>query len=74
LNLAWLKWFGTITGVAGALLLAINIPESGWGFVLFLGSSVSWCMAGITMKEPSIWTLHGVFTIVNMIGIYRWVI
>ena len=72
--MAWLKWFGTVVGVAGALLLAINIPQSGWGFVLFLGSSVSWGLAGLKMKEPSIWTLHGVFTMVNLVGIYRWVI
>lgn len=74
MNLAWLKWFGTLTGVAGALLLAINIPQSGWGFVLFLGSSVSWAIAGLKMKEPSIWTLHGVFTMVNIVGIFRWLI
>ena len=72
MKLAQLKWLGTVTGVTGALLLAIKIPLSGWGFVLFLVSSVSWGVAGIRMKEPSLWVLHGVFTLVNLVGVYRW--
>ncbi len=39
--LTWLKWFGTGMGIAGALVIALNLPFSGWGFVLFLVSSVS---------------------------------
>lgn len=72
--LATLKWFGTLTGASGALLLALNISISGWGFVLFIVSSTTWMAAGFKMNEPSLWTLHGVFTGVNAIGIYRWLV
>ncbi len=34
--LSWLKWIGTGMGIAGALVIALNLPFSGWGFVLFL--------------------------------------
>ena len=45
-----------------------------WGFVLFLGSSVSWTVAGLKMRENSLALLNGVFTAVNLLGIYRWLI
>ena len=69
-----LKWSGTIAGILGALLLALNIPQSGWGYVLFLVSSVCWSSAGISMREPSITTLNSAFSIVNVIGIYSWLL
>ena len=72
--LTFLKWFGTALGVCGALVIALNIPISGWGFVAFLISSVSWTIAGVLMKEPSIVILQVTFTAVNLIGIYRWLI
>ncbi len=72
--LTFLKWLGTALGVVGALVIALNIPISGWGFVAFLISSVSWTIAGVLMKEPSIVILQATFTVVNLIGIYRWLI
>lgn len=69
-----LKWIGTALGVAGALVVALNLPFSGWGFVAFLVSSVSWTIAGIMMKEPSLIVLQGAFVAINLIGIYRWLI
>ncbi len=49
--LAWLKWIGTGMGIAGALVIALNLPFSGWGFVLFLVSSVSWTVR-MTARWP----------------------
>ena len=61
-------------GIAGALVVALNLPFSGCGFVLFLVSSVSWTVAGLKMREHSLALLNGVFTAVNLLGIYRWLI
>ena len=72
--LTTLKWFGTLAGIAGAVLIALNIPESGWGFVLFLGSSVCWGLAAIMMKESSLGLLQATFTIINVMGVYRWLL
>ncbi|HOE40058.1 MAG TPA: hypothetical protein PLB25_00245 [Rhodoferax sp.] len=41
-----LQWAGCATGVAGALLLALNIKRSGWGFVLLLISNGFWTAFG----------------------------
>ena len=69
-----LKWLGTAFGIAGATVIAANLPISGWGFALFLVSSVSWTIAGLRMREPSITALNATFTAINLLGIYRWLL
>lgn len=69
-----LKWIGTIAGAAGALLISLNIPESGWAFVFFLISSMAWTGAGIVMRDIALWTLNLVFVAIDIIGIIRWII
>ena len=69
-----LKWVGTTTGVLGALMLALNIPLSGWGWALFLISSLSWTLAGAVMKDMSLVILQFAFVVVDVIGIWRWLI
>ena len=45
-----LKWTGTVGGIAGAFLLAANLPISGWGYVPFLAGSLA---AGVShCAEP----------------------
>lgn len=69
-----LKWTGTVTGIAGALILALNLPLSGWGWVLFAISALAWTIAGIVLKELSLVLLQAGFLVVDMIGIYRWLV
>ena len=69
-----LKWVGTLTGIAAGCLIALNISISGWGFAIFLVSSLSWGTAAFLMGETSLLLLQGVFTIINALGIYRWLI
>lgn len=69
-----LKWLGTAAGILGALLVAANIPSSGWGFVLFLVSSLSWSAAGLLMREPSLVALNATFVAINILGIVRWLL
>lgn len=67
-----LKWFATGSGSLGALCVAANLPFSGWGFVLFTLSSLSWTIAGWKMREGSIAVQNLVFTAINLLGVYRW--
>jgi hypothetical protein len=48
-----LQWAGCATGVAGALLLALNTKRSGWCFVLFLISNGFWTAFGIPISSAS---------------------
>jgi hypothetical protein len=72
--LSALKWLGTAAGIAGALWIALNLPSSGWGFSLFLLSSMSWGAAALLMGESSLLLLQGVFTVINLLGIWRWLL
>ncbi len=66
------KWIGTVTGVAGALLVAANIGMVGWGFVLWAISSTLWAVAGWALREPSLVVLQAVFLLIDLVGIWRW--
>jgi hypothetical protein len=68
------KWIGTATGVAGAILVALNLGTVAYGFALFLVSSVLWCAIGLIQREPSLVVLQGVFTVINVLGLWRWAI
>ncbi|MHA1107978.1 MAG: hypothetical protein ACTSQV_02550, partial [Alphaproteobacteria bacterium] len=59
------KWAGTFTGLVGAFILAVNLPLSGWGWVLFAVSALAWTIAGIVMREWSLVLLQGGFLIVD---------
>lgn len=75
-EMAWLpaaKWIGTGAGVTGAVLVALNISISGYGFVLFLVSSMLWGAAGLAQRDDSLVILQATFTVINLIGIYRWI-
>lgn len=66
------KWLGTAAGVCGALLIALNLGAVGYGFALFLVSSLLWCGVGFAQREPSLVVLQSAFTAINLIGIWRW--
>ena len=72
--IAWLKWIGTGAGLAGALVIALNLPFSGWGFVLFFVSSTTWLAAAILQRDTPLAVLSAGYTAVNILGMYRWLI
>ena len=69
-----LKLIGEIGGITGATLVAFNIPISGYGFLFYLSSSVAWSIASYMMKEWSLFRMSIFFTVINFMGIYRWLI
>ena len=76
MGLAALKWLGTVAGIVGALLVALNIGGTivGIGFVFFAVSAAAWVVAGWRMSEPSLVAMHGVFLAINVVGIWRWLL
>lgn len=66
------KWIGAVAGVAGAALVALNLGVVGYGFVLFLISSLLWTGVGLVQREPSLVVLQAAFTVINVVGIWRW--
>ena len=73
--MAWLsfaKWIGTGAGVSGAVMVALNLGLVIYGFGLFLISSLLWGAIGWVQRETSLLVLQGTFTVINIVGIYRW--
>jgi hypothetical protein len=66
------KWVGTVTGIAGCVLVDANLSVSKWGLVLYLCSSVCWTVVATKTKERSLCVMSGVYTALNLFGIYRW--
>ena len=69
---AVLKWTGCACGMIGALIQALHIPISGWGWVFYTANSLFWLVASIQMRERSLIVQSIVYTILNVVGIYRW--
>lgn len=72
-ELQLLEWVGGCTmGVLGALILALNVPWSGYGWILFLVSNLSWMRYAVLTKTTSIFVMQIAFTSTTAIGLFRW--
>ena len=67
-----LGWVGSILGLIGAALLALNFEYSGYGWFAFLASNVAWIAYGLRTKTRSLLTMQLGFTLTSIIGLYRW--
>jgi hypothetical protein len=71
MNNTW-GWLGTITGITGALLVALNINEVFTGYIFFMVSAVSWVIQGAKNNDKSLILLNAMFVCVNALGLYNW--
>lgn len=66
------EWIGAITGLSGALLLALNMNISGYGFICFLLSNIAWILFALRTKSYGLLTQQVGFSATSIIGIMRW--
>jgi uncharacterized membrane protein len=64
-----LAFAGMITGVFGALLIALNIGMFLQGYILFMISSLTWVMYALRTSQKNLLILNIVFSAVNLIGL-----
>lgn len=64
-----IKWFGTITSIIGAFMVASQIILLGYCF--FILGSLSWLYIGYKTKDNAMITLNGVFFLANILGFYN---
>lgn len=62
------------TGIIGAVLLSLHIDASKYGYIYFIVSSGHWIEYGIKIRNKNVVIMNIVFSIINIIGIYRWII
>lgn len=71
-QLPLLHWIGVISQIAGAAILAINVPWSRWAYPLFLiGSVILLILTSLANDEPDV-LMWGMYTTLNVLGLYRW--
>ena len=66
------EMIGAICGVAGAVLVSLNIPQSKYGFMLFLISSILLGIVSWQRKMQYLLTMQMVFLGINIVGVVRW--
>ena len=71
-----LGYIAMLTGVAAAIMVSANLDRrvTGYGFVIFTFSSVVWIIYGFQDTEWPLIIQNGVLTLINIAGIYRWLI
>lgn len=64
-----LGWAGTIFGMIGSMLVALNNGMQDFGYICFLLGSVSWFYVSIKEKMNSAIIQWGFFTVINFVGL-----
>ncbi len=67
-------WIAPATTMLAAMMTAANLGAriTGWGFVVFTIGSVAWSVVGLTSGQTNLLATNGFLTLVNMIGVWRW--
>ncbi|MDF2461802.1 MAG: hypothetical protein K0Q43_37 [Ramlibacter sp.] len=66
-----LEWSGSLVGLTGALLLAVNMKVSRWGWVAFLVSNVILIALMIGLQRRGLLVLQVGFLVSSLLGIWR---
>jgi len=67
-------WVAPIATMIAAIMTAANLGArvTGWGFVVFTAGSIAWSIVGITSGQQNLIISNGFLTLVNLIGVWRW--
>lgn len=68
------EWVAPAATMIAAIMTAANLGArvTGWGFVVFTLGSLGWIVVGLGSDQSSLVVTNGFLTLVNVIGIWRW--
>ncbi len=71
-----LKWAASISGMIAAFMVSLDNGRrvTGWGFVLFVFSSICWISGAALTGDWALGTQNTVLFGINLFGIYRYLI
>ena len=67
-------WIAPAATMIAAMMTAANLGPrvTGWGFVVFAVGSVAWVLVALSSGQTNLLLTNGFLTVVNMVGIWRW--
>ena len=71
-----LKWSASISGIIAAFMVSLDFGRrvTGWGFVLFVGSSICWISGAALTGDWALGTQNVTLFGINLLGVYRYLI
>jgi hypothetical protein len=71
-----LKWFASISGIIAAFMVSLDNGRriTGWGFALFVASSIAWITGAMLDGEEALLSQNAVLFGINIFGVYRYLI
>ena len=71
-----LRWIASVSTMGAGLVLAARVRPRfmGWAFVVLTLGSTIWVGIGYITEEYALLTQNAVITLINIFGIYRWLI
>ena len=67
------EWSGASFGVLGALLVAMQVRASGFGFLAYAASNICFMAFAIAGRHWGVFTMNCIFLVLAFVGFYRWV-
>lgn len=67
-------WVAPIATIIAAMMTAASLGPriTGWGFAIFAVGSVCWTVVGLAGGQPNLIVANLFLTVVNLVGIWRW--
>lgn len=67
-------WVAPAATMIAAVMTAANLGTrvTGWGFIVFTIGSVAWSTVAIATGQQNLLWTNGFLTLVNLVGIWRW--
>lgn len=71
-----LKWFASISGIIAAFMVSLDNGRrvTGWGFALFVASSIAWISGAIMDDEFALLSQNVILFGINIFGVYRYLV
>jgi len=68
------SWVAPIATMVAAMMTAANLGAriTGWGFIVFTIGSIGWSVVAIATGQQNLLWTNGFLTLVNGVGIWRW--
>lgn len=69
-----IELFAAAFGVLGTVLLALNGPRAGWGFVAYLASNAGWIVFASAHNHWGLLAQQLTFTASSLLGVWVWLV